>query len=231
MSTVARPWSGAEAYGRWRTAHRRRARGACARAGHAIGNHTQGHPRLTDLTRRQVRDQLRWASRAIGPVQGPCMRPPYGLINKEVTRVARAQGLTPVMWTGHIDGWHRHTVKWNVSQLRKYTKPGDIILLHDRNVRTIKAVARTARVARHGLPTRITSRLPAELTSRPLCDLMDTELRRGCDSSRGREAACDGRMEARQLLTCGGDGRECPSAIEATQPFSSIRWHLRLQGW
>lgn len=113
-----------------------------AREGHAIGNHTQGHPRLTDLTRRQVRDQLRWASRAIGPTQGPCMRPPYGLINKKVERVARAQGLTPVLWTGHIDDWHRHTVKWSVSQLRKHTKPGGIILLHDRNVRTIKAVSR-----------------------------------------------------------------------------------------
>lgn len=113
-----------------------------AREGHAIGNHTQGHPRLTDLTRRQVRDQLRWASRAIGPVQGPCMRPPYGLINKKVERVARAQGLTPVMWTGHIDDWHRHTVKWSVSQLRKHTKPRGIILMHDRNVRTIKAVSR-----------------------------------------------------------------------------------------
>ena len=113
-----------------------------ARGGHAIGNHTQGHPRLTDLSTRQVRDQLRWASRAIGPVQGPCMRPPYGLINRKVERVARAEGLAPVLWTGHIDDWHQHTVRWNMSQLRKYTKPGGIILLHDRNVRTIRAVAR-----------------------------------------------------------------------------------------
>jgi len=113
-----------------------------ARAGHAIGNHTQSHARLTDLSRPQVRRQLRWATEAIGPSMGPCMRPPYGLINARVRREATQQGLTPVMWNGHIEDWATHSVAWHVGQLKRYTRPGAIILLHDRNIRTIRAVRR-----------------------------------------------------------------------------------------
>ena len=113
-----------------------------ARRGHAIGNHTYTHPRLTDLSSGKVANELRRTTRALGSAQGGCMRPPFGLINSTVARKALDQGLQPIMWTNHIEDWRTHSVAWHTARLRAATKPGAVILAHDTNPRSIKAVAR-----------------------------------------------------------------------------------------
>ncbi len=108
------------------------------RDGHAIGNHTWDHPRLTQISTRKVHWQLRHPERLIR--LDSCMRPPYGLINERVAKVALGLGFQPVMWTAHIDDWSPHSQRWTVRALRMATSPGAVILMHDTHATTVSAV-------------------------------------------------------------------------------------------
>ncbi len=110
------------------------------RDGHAIGNHTWSHLRLTGIPRGQVRRQIVRPQRHIGTRLAPCMRPPYGLIDERVARVALTAGFQPVMWTAHVDDWDPHPRQWTIRTLRGVTKPGAVILMHDTHQTTVSAV-------------------------------------------------------------------------------------------
>lgn len=110
------------------------------RDGHAIGNHTWWHPRLTQVSTRRVHKELRTTQRAVGPAMAPCMRPPYGLIDQRVAKAAIAEGFQPVMWTAHIEDWAPHSLAWTVRRLHKNTGPGAVILMHDTHSQTVAAV-------------------------------------------------------------------------------------------
>lgn len=109
--------------------------------GHAIGNHTWWHPRLTEVSTPRVRRELASTKRAIGPFAAPCMRPPYGLVNRRVATAAIDLGLQPVLWTAHIEDWQPHSLGWTVARLKRDTKPGAVILMHDTHSQTVDAVA------------------------------------------------------------------------------------------
>jgi peptidoglycan-N-acetylglucosamine deacetylase len=108
--------------------------------GHAIGNHTWWHPRLTQVSTARVRKELRTTRRAVGPAMAACMRPPYGLIDRRVAKAAIAAGFQPVMWTAHIEDWAPHSLPWTVRRLRQDTSPGAVILMHDTHRQTVAAV-------------------------------------------------------------------------------------------
>jgi peptidoglycan/xylan/chitin deacetylase (PgdA/CDA1 family) len=110
------------------------------RDGHAIGNHTWWHPRLTEVSTPRIRKELTTTRRAVGRWMGPCMRPPYGLIDARVARTSISLGFQPVLWTAHIEDWVRHPARWTVQRLRKNTKPGAVILMHDTHAQTVTAV-------------------------------------------------------------------------------------------
>jgi len=112
------------------------------RDGHAIGNHTWWHPRLTQVSTERVRTELRRTKHAVGPAMAPCMRPPYGQIDERVAKAAIGAGFQPVMWTAHIEDWSPHSPSWTVARLRKVTEPGAVILMHDTHGRTVDAVRR-----------------------------------------------------------------------------------------
>lgn len=110
------------------------------RDGHAIGNHTWNHYRLPTVPTPKIRRELRSVAAEVGPGMGPCMRPPYGMINRRVARAAIAEGFQPVMWTAHIEDWAPHSLSWTVRRLQQVTKPGAVILMHDTHAQTVAAV-------------------------------------------------------------------------------------------
>jgi peptidoglycan-N-acetylglucosamine deacetylase len=112
------------------------------RDGQAIGNHTWWHPRLTQVRTKRVRTELRSTQRAVGSPMSPCMRPPYGLIDERVARAAIGVGFQPVLWTAHVEDWSPHSLSWTIARLRKATKPGAVILMHDTHAQTVTAVQR-----------------------------------------------------------------------------------------
>lgn len=109
--------------------------------GHAVGNHTATHARLTQTSTSKVRWELRQTQQAIGArIAAPCMRPPYGLINARVAKASIAAGFQPVLWTAHIEDWSPHSYAWTVETLKNDTKPGAVILMHDTHSQTVSAV-------------------------------------------------------------------------------------------
>lgn len=110
--------------------------------GHAVAVHTWSHPRLTEVPMRTVRRELLTTRRAIGAAAAPCMRPPYGLIDSRVARVALRADLQPIFWTAHIEDWNPHPMQWTVNRLKSATSPGAVILMHDTHEQTVAAVER-----------------------------------------------------------------------------------------
>lgn len=110
--------------------------------GHAVGNHTWNHPRLTLIPTPRVRSELVRTRKAVGAGMAPCMRPPYGMVDERVARTSIAAGFQPVLWTAHIEDWAPHSLAWTVSRLRAGTKPGAVVLMHDTHAQTVDAVQR-----------------------------------------------------------------------------------------
>ena len=108
--------------------------------GHAVGNHTWSHARLTEVSDAEVRMQIRRPKRELGGLLDPCMRPPYGMIDQRVARISLAAGFQPVMWTQHIEDWSPHSLSYSIDRLRQGTKPGAVILMHDTHAQTVSAV-------------------------------------------------------------------------------------------
>lgn len=101
------------------------------RAGHAIGDHTWDHPDLIGLSDSRVREELTSVQRQVGVALGPCMRPPYGLVDERVANISFSLGLTPILWTAHAQDWDNPPVQQMVAALQRGTKPGAVFLLHD----------------------------------------------------------------------------------------------------
>lgn len=108
--------------------------------GHAVGNHTWSHDRLTDVSAATLRMQIRKPKQELGGLLNGCMRPPYGLIDQRVAKISLAAGFQPVMWTHHIEDWSPHSLSWTIQRLRKATRPGAVILMHDTHGQTVSAV-------------------------------------------------------------------------------------------
>jgi peptidoglycan/xylan/chitin deacetylase (PgdA/CDA1 family) len=109
-----------------------------AAAGHAVGNHTQTHPNLFWTSARAVRHELAECERSLDDAIGghaPLFRPPYGARRPEVLNIARALGLTPVMWSVTCYDWRTTAAseveQEAVRQIGEQKLRGKILLLHD----------------------------------------------------------------------------------------------------
>lgn len=99
--------------------------------GHALGNHTRNHVDLVAASPSTIKKQLKYVNSAVGPVMGNCIRPPFGLIDREAGAVIEKMGMIPVLWTGHAQDWNPPGVDKMEQMLKAATKPGAVILLHD----------------------------------------------------------------------------------------------------
>lgn len=100
--------------------------------GHAVGNHTFTHPNLTRSTPAQIASELARTDAALGHTT--CLRPPGGSTDPRVHRIARAHGLTTVLWNVDTRDWTRPGASAitaaAVSPLT-YRGRSPVILLHD----------------------------------------------------------------------------------------------------
>lgn len=105
--------------------------------GHAIGNHTNTHPRLPLLTSGEVRKELDACAQALGEEgfvldrKTKLFRPPFGLRRPETLRVARELGYTPVMWSVTCWDWKKTTAERVERHAQRQITGGDVILMHD----------------------------------------------------------------------------------------------------
>ena len=106
-----------------------------ADAGHEVGVHGWEH-RYTNLRGpRAVHDDLARATDAVAAASGTqprFYRPPYGVLSAGALAAARAQRLTPVLWTCWGREWAAGATPASVyATLVRDLTPGATVLLHD----------------------------------------------------------------------------------------------------
>lgn len=105
-------------------------------AGMEIGNHTWAHPRLSELSAREVATEVgRTQSEVTRALAAPALfRAPFGLITPDQLRAVEATGLTPIQWLiplDHYVGGFGLAPREAAAELLTDIRPGDIILAHD----------------------------------------------------------------------------------------------------
>lgn len=114
-----------------------------ARAGHELGNHGWSHRSWRSLFPSQLRAELDDTAAAIVAatgVQPRLARPPFGRFPASAEQLVHARGDDLVLWSvdsGDSAGADADTIAATVVER---ARAGDIVLLHDRDGRTVRAL-------------------------------------------------------------------------------------------
>jgi peptidoglycan/xylan/chitin deacetylase (PgdA/CDA1 family) len=100
-----------------------------------MANHTWSHPRLTSMGLAAVADQIRrnadFLKNTYGVDGTPFFRPPYGVHNAGIDRVAADQGYpTITMWSGDLLDSRPESQTALIANANKYFQPQQIVLTH-----------------------------------------------------------------------------------------------------
>lgn len=104
-----------------------------AKEGHAIGNHSWSHAQLTELDDKSLKLQINKADQAMKKVVGfepSLFRAPYGALSDPVVEELVQSDHHIIGWSVDPRDWDGRTADKIVDNVKKYTKPGAIILLH-----------------------------------------------------------------------------------------------------
>jgi peptidoglycan/xylan/chitin deacetylase (PgdA/CDA1 family) len=107
-------------------------------ASYPIGNHTQSHKDLTQLTTAEVLAEIRTGAGSILTVTGvdphPYFRFPYGAVNAGIIAVANAECYVPFRWTVDTLGWEGTAGGMSadgvLARVVGALRPGAIVLMH-----------------------------------------------------------------------------------------------------
>ena len=117
---------------------------ALAQAGMEIGNHTWEHPNMTTIPAQFVPEQFTKADQAIAAAIGqqPTLwRPPGGLTNDAVNKVAARNGLAGILWDVIPFDWINDSdTAATRGMLMTQIKPGSVVLFHDTYSSTVDLV-------------------------------------------------------------------------------------------
>ena len=102
--------------------------------GHEIGNHSNTHPHMSQLSESDIREELRIMSDKVEKLTGvrpTLFRPPYGDYNDRVVRVSRAEGYECVQWSIDSLDWKDRGTEDIIKQCTHRVDNGDIVLFHN----------------------------------------------------------------------------------------------------
>lgn len=104
--------------------------------GHELGNHSYDHSRMLIFARPPaMQAEILKGAEAIARVTGrqklPLYRPPVGLKNPPLARVAERLGLKIIAWSLHSRDTRMDDPQAIAERVLSRVKPGDIILMHD----------------------------------------------------------------------------------------------------
>ncbi len=114
-----------------------------ARDGHDLGNHTYSHRRFSKLSTEEAYAELRACSRIVATLTGTVpsfLRPPGGDFNADVLQIADKLGLTTALWTHNAGDWTRLTPEAIVNRATYGIRSGDVILMHQGDMRSVAAL-------------------------------------------------------------------------------------------
>ena len=111
--------------------------------GHEIGNHSDTHPHMSQLSESAIKDELRIMSDKVEKLTGvrpTLFRPPYGDYNNRVVEVSRAEGYECVQWSIDSLDWKDYDAGTICKRVRDKLCPGSIVLFHNAALHTPEAL-------------------------------------------------------------------------------------------
>lgn len=127
-----------------------------ARAGMAIGDHTETHPPLAELSSAAQRREIARAASAIVRAGAPApllFRPPYGSFNSKTLSLLRARHMMMVLCSVDTSDYLQPGAAKIAYTALSGARPGAIILFHDGGGRRAQTLAALPRII-HGLRKR-----------------------------------------------------------------------------
>ena len=116
--------------------------------GHEIGNHTFTHPHLAKTDYRSLLDEVARCEKVITETTGvkpSFFRPPEGVVDANVRKIAEDEGYSIIVWTVDTRDWAGTSTDNIVKNVLNNVNSGDIILMHDytsKKCNTIPALRR-----------------------------------------------------------------------------------------
>lgn len=115
--------------------------------GHEIGNHSWSHPNLAQRSNASVLREIDRTSEAIFKVTGRppvTFRPPYGAFTQRQRIMLHAQRKLPtILWSVDPQDWRRPGASVITRRILSHSRPGSIILTHDIQSGTVRAMPQT----------------------------------------------------------------------------------------
>ncbi|MDJ0822840.1 MAG: polysaccharide deacetylase family protein [Paracoccaceae bacterium] len=115
--------------------------------GHEIGNHSWSHPDLSRRSDTSVMNEIDRTTDAIFKVAGRppvTFRPPYGAFTRrQRLMLYEKRNLPTILWSVDPQDWRRPGSNTVARRILKGSRPGAIILSHDIQSGTVKAMPQT----------------------------------------------------------------------------------------
>jgi peptidoglycan/xylan/chitin deacetylase (PgdA/CDA1 family) len=112
-----------------------------ARSGHELAGHGYTHRRFTELSPRELGDELS-RTQALLPERcpRPLVRPPYGAVSLSSTMTCARAGFTVVLWSRDSGDWRSNHPQEVSRAVDATLEPGAIVLLHEGQRWTLDAL-------------------------------------------------------------------------------------------
>lgn len=118
---------------------------AIAAAGHDLGNHSENHKQMSQLSADQCKEELMKPHEKVKQLTGKDMilfRPPYGDYNDTLIQVTRENGYYPIQWDVDSLDWKDYDAATIIRRVteHKHLGNGSIILCHNGAKHTAEAL-------------------------------------------------------------------------------------------
>ncbi|MDY3249649.1 MAG: polysaccharide deacetylase family protein [Candidatus Choladocola sp.] len=107
-----------------------------AAAGHDLGNHSQNHRNMSQLSKREMQNEIQAVHEKVRELTGIEMklfRAPYGDYSNELIQTAELAGYMAVQWDVDSEDWKNYGVDSIIQKVtqHKHLGNGSIILMHN----------------------------------------------------------------------------------------------------
>ena len=114
-----------------------------AGAGHEIGTHSKTHPKMSELAKAEIEEELSSSCSAIEKITGKrpeLFRPPFGDYDNLLIETAKEQGLFTIQWDVDSLDWKNLSAQNIALRVINGVKSGSIILCHNNGLHTAQAL-------------------------------------------------------------------------------------------
>ena len=114
-----------------------------AEAGFDIGTHSNTHPKMSTLSKEQMRNELQISMNMLTELTGKSVsffRPPFGDYNDSLLTVAGELGLKTIQWDVDTLDWKGLSGEQILERVKASVKNGSIILCHNNSDHILEAL-------------------------------------------------------------------------------------------